>query len=327
MASNDLSMFALLRERAPAPLFGRAGENHPTKDGRYWYVDAENGSDRNGGASPRRALATLQAAIDRATNGAGDVIRVFPGSYPENVVVTGKNYLSIVNALQGYGRPDIGPATGMALHVDNSQGVYLRGLRLFSEGALADLTAAVGRLVRIEGNGFHIEDCVFDGAVGDHANSILLGLKGDTDDDAYTASEGRVINSLFRGAPGRALAFETAEPITGVGSTHVEVLGNRFMGNTGPDIITRASFGAGVYTVKEALIAFNRFMSAKNKATWIDLTTSISGAASAQTGQILGNWFADDDLDATAIKMSGTGFTVVGNYDTVGVQDGSAFDD
>jgi hypothetical protein len=310
------------------PLFGLRDLNLPTGQGRQFYVDAENGSDTRDGRTPSRPLATISEALDRAEDGAGDVIFVFPGTYAENVIVN-KDYVSIVRAIQGYGRPDIGPATGMALYVNGAQGVVLDGLRFFSEGAVPDLTATLGRLVRLEGNGFLVRDCVFDGSAGDHANSILLGLKGSSASDSYTASEGRILGSYFRGAVGRALAFETGEPPTnGVGVTDVEVIGNRFADNTGVDIINRASFaGGGAHSSKRCVIARNWFIGAKNKATWIDLTTSIDGAASDQDGLIAGNYFADDDLEGTnAVKITGTGYAFVGNYDSVGVQDGSGMD-
>jgi len=64
----------------------------------------------------------------------------------------------------------------------------------------------------------------------------------------------------------------------------------------------------------------------KNKATYIDLTTTNGGAASDQTGAIEENVFASDTITTTKIKMVGTGFTFSGNFDTVGVVDGSGLD-
>lgn len=310
--------------------------NLPSVAGNAWFVDATNGATDYDGKSPERALATIQAAINKAA--AGDTIFVYPGSYDETLSVT-KDYLSLIGAVQGYGKPDLtGATTSAAALTVKAQGFVLKRFRVYSGGGLATANGveAAGRLVRIKGNGFHIEDCVFDGenainggSATDNANSIGVSLKGDADDDSYTASEGRILRCYFRGFVGRPLAFETGEPVpNGVGSTDVEVLYNRFSSNTGIDIICRESVaGGGTYSVKRALIAHNWFMAAKNKTTWIDFTTSNDGAASDQDGSIMGNYFQDDALDATAVAIAGTGFSFVGNYDSVGVQDGSAFDD
>lgn len=312
--------------------------NLPPRDGRALFVDAATGSSVNSGEDPNDAKATITQALGIAR--AGDSIYVFPGSYAEDVSVT-LNYISIIGAIQGYGKPDLtGASTSSRALTVRAQGFVMARMRIYSGGALATANGveATGRLVRIKGNGYHIEDCVFDGdatlaadtpsAGADNANSILVSLKGDADDDSYTASEGRIIGCLFRGASGRALALETGEPAAnGVGVTDSEFIRNRFYQNVGVDVITRASVaGGGAYSSQRNLFAGNWFMGAKNKTTWMDFTTSNDGGAAAQSGSIMDNFFQDDALDGTAIAMAATGFAFVGNYDSVGVQDGSAFD-
>lgn len=281
---------------------------------------------RVGGAGGRTLLvgpsenpvgyASIQDAIDDAAQ--GDVIFVQPGAYAENLTVT-KDYLTIIAAqLGGYGRPDVAPATGVCLTV-TAQGFVCKGVRF---------AAGVSDAVRQKGNGFVYEDCVFDGDSGQAATDALVRLKGDDDDDSFTASEGVIANCLFRGSDGFGLVFQGAEtPGNGVGSTHCVIRGCRFIDNVAADIATRDNDSTdAVYSVRDVLIDECLFMEPKNKATWIDFTTANGGAASDQTGCISRCIFADDNIDTTAVKMVGTGFTIVGCYDTVGVQDGNGLD-
>lgn len=246
-------------------------------------------------------------------SGRGDTVVVQAGTYEENIVIS-KNYVTLIGAtVGGYARPDITPATGVPVTV-TGQGVVLAHLRM--AGTAADACDQ-------RGNGFLIIDCVFDGD-GTATKAGLRLLPSDTD-DSRTASEGKVLNNLFRGNA-IGLCFDTGDaPAVGVGSSDNEISGNRFYANT-LDIATADTGGAGtVYSVHTTNIAGNFFMD-KNKATYIDLTTTNGGAASDQTGAINGNYFASDTITTTKIKMVGTGFTFTGNYYTVGVADGSGLD-
>lgn len=258
---------------------------------------------------------TIQAAVNAAQS--GDVIYIQPGEYVENITVT-RDYITIVGAqLGGYGRPDIVALAGGAALTVTAQGFVCKRCRFVTE----DTDAVIQ-----EGNGFVYDDCVFDGGNSEAVTEGLLRLKGNADDDSFTASEGIVKNCMFRGSAGFAIAFDTGDaPSNGVGCTHDVIEGCRFIDNTGADIQTLDT-GGGVYSVQDTIIRGCYFMEPKNKATWIDLTTANGGAASDQTGCIAGNYFADDNIDTTAVAMVGTGFTFVGNYDTVGVQDGSGLD-
>lgn len=68
-----------------------------TRVGRHFFVDAVNGNNGRNGRSPDRAFATVQAGVDAATDGNGDTIWVFPGSYPETLDIT-KRDLAIIGA-------------------------------------------------------------------------------------------------------------------------------------------------------------------------------------------------------------------------------------
>ncbi len=54
----------------------------------YFYVDAVHGNDNNGGTTPATAFATIQKGIDVAVD--GDVVRVYPGLYQEEINFFGK---------------------------------------------------------------------------------------------------------------------------------------------------------------------------------------------------------------------------------------------
>lgn len=282
---------------------------------------AVGASDGNSGESPNEALSTIQEAIDRCVSGRGDRIIVFPGSYDENLTITSKNYITIQGALNaGYARPDVVPTTGKALVIDNSQGIVLRHVRFAS---------ADSDTVTNEGNGFLFEDCVFDGDAGQAATETNLRLVGDGADDSYTASEGKIINCLFRNCGGDALMFQHAAAPSGVGITDVEVIGCRFYGNTGDDISTVANVsGGGAGIVSRINIAHNYFMTT-DKAVYLDLDNAsfTAGDELLNDGTLAGNYFADDAaLTATKIDISGTNLRWVGGYNGVGIVDGSAFD-
>jgi hypothetical protein len=266
------------------------------------------------GPSEATGHGTIQAAINEARS--GDTIFVQPGEYDENLVVT-TDYLTIIGAqLGGYGRPDLTATTGVVLTV-TAQGFVAKRLRFAAE----DDDAVVQ-----EGNGFVYDDCVFDGDSGQAATDALLRLKGNADDDSFTASEGVVRDSLFRGSDGFGVLFDTGDaPGNGVGCTHVVIENCRFLDNVAADLAT-ADTGLGVYSVQDTIIRDCDFAEPKNKATWIDFTTSNGGAAGDQTGMIRNCYFNDDTVDTTAVAIVGTGFGVVGCHSMDGEFDGSGLD-
>lgn len=260
---------------------------------------------------------TIQAAVNNARQ--GDTIRVQPGTYNGNIVVT-TDYLTIIGAQTArYGWPDITSTSGVTLTV-TAQGFTAKRCRF---------VASTSDAVRQEGNGFLYDECVFDGDAGQAATDALLNLKGNDDDDSFTASEGKVSNCVFRGSDGFGIAFTGGEtPGNGVGSTHCQIgPGNTFIDNVAADMVTRDNSSTdATYSVQDVLIVENYFMEPKNKATWIDFTTSNGGAASDQTGAIVNCFFNDDTIDTTAIAIVGTGFGVVGCHSMDGEFDGSGLD-
>lgn len=258
---------------------------------------------------------SLAAALGDAAE--GDVIFVQPGEYEVNLTVT-TDYLTLIGVqLGGYGRPDIvAAAGGPALRV-TAQGFVAKGCRFVT----SDTDAVIQ-----EGNGFVYEDCVFDGGNGEAVTEGLLRLKGNADDDSFTASEGRIENNLFRGSAGFAIAFDTGDaPGNGVGCTHNVLRKNRYIDNTGADLQTLDT-GTGTYSVQDTIIEGELFAEPKNKATWIDFTTANGGAAGDQTGMIVNCFFNDDTVDTTAVAIVGTGFGVVGCHSMDGEFDGSGLD-
>ncbi|HUT46800.1 MAG TPA: hypothetical protein VMX36_10980 [Sedimentisphaerales bacterium] len=68
--------------------FGEGGFGGGTLTLNYFYVDAVHGSDDNEGLTPGTAFATIRRGIDTATD--GDIVRVYPGLYREEVDFLGK---------------------------------------------------------------------------------------------------------------------------------------------------------------------------------------------------------------------------------------------
>lgn len=281
--------------------------------GKQFYVDPVNGTDNNDG-SANFPVATIARAIGVARSGYGDTIVIAPGEYDETVVLT-KDYVMLVGGTSGgYARPDWGPgATTEVPLTIRAQGVILQHIRFFADASDA---------VRQEGNGFLHTDCVFDG--DGTATMAGLRLRGNSTDDSLTASEGQVLNNYFRGSA-IGVALEDAAVPSGVGSTDNWIANNRFSANT-IDIAT-VDGGGGVSSVATITIGPNNQFIDKNKTCYIDMTTSNGGAAGAQTGAINGNYFAADAITAgNQVRIVGTGFTFTGNYNTVGVKDGSGLD-
>lgn len=260
-------------------------------------------------------FSTIQAAVNAA--GAGMTIVVMPGEYNENVEVT-TDYITIEGGVEGgYGRPDIVAEDGGPALTVTAQGFVARKCRFVTSDTDAVLQ---------QGNGYKYEDCVFDGGNSEGLSDALVRLKGDADDDSFTASEGIIVNCLFRGCAAFGLLFDTGDaPGNGVGVTHAVVDNCRFIDNVGADIAT-ADTGTGVYSVQDTQIVNCSFMEPKNKANWIDFTTSNGGAAGDQTGVIQNCYFNDDTVDTTAVAIVGTGFGVVGCHSMDGEFDGSGLD-
>jgi hypothetical protein len=289
------------------PVLGN-GISIPNRNGEVLFVDPNGLAPRG---SSGRAFKKIQDAIDRIDGPNGSTIFIFPGTYTENLVIT-KDYITLIGAQHaGYARPDIGALTATVPLTVKAQGFRAIGCRFF--GTASDAVVQ-------EGNGFEYTDCVFDGDLTAAMCGIRL-LPSSTN-TSLTASEGRIQDCLLRGSA-IGIGFDTGAAPVGVGSTDNLIRENRFDRNT-IDLVSLDA-GLALYSLQFTKILANHFLD-KNKATYIDFTTVNGGAASDQGGTVNGNYFATDTMTTTTIKAVGTGFTFSGNYDTVGIFDGSGLD-
>lgn len=301
------------------PLFGTNETQIPNMNGKVFFVDDVRGSDGYSCLSPQNPCLTIQKAHDLAGDENGDTILVFPGSYTENIIVT-KDYITIKGAQFGYAKPDVVPSSGVALTINNAQGFRSFNMRYAAPAADVDLIVQ-------EGNGFAYIGNVLDGDATQGNAKALLRLEGDDSDDSYTASEGVIEGNLFRASGGVGIAIRPGEPPSnGVGSTDLDIRRNVFQANDQCDIATEDSTVAGVFSIQASRIGPDNIFMDKAASCYIDLTTANGGAASDQTGLIIGNYFAIDDVSTTEVKMVGTGFHFVGNYDGGGIEDGTGLD-
>lgn len=292
------------------------GANDAGRTGAVWFVNSEAPGGLGSLESP---FATIQQAINAAGDGTGDTIYVFPGSYAETLTVT-KSALSIIGAiLGGYERPDVVPTTGKALTVSTGQGFYCRHMRFYS---------ADSDVVTQNANGFVYDDCVFDGDAGMAANEACLRLVPSATDDSYSASEGIVQNSLFRGATsGAGIIIQHALAAGGgEGTTDNQIIGNRFVGN-GADLLSAVNTnggGAGIFL--RTLISGNQFLTSGASYVYINFFAGAAGDLTANNAVISQNWFCDDAIVIGQILIAGQAkVCFVGNFDSAGVINGAAF--
>lgn len=299
------------------PVFGGGGLSIANRPNQSFFVDV-NGYATSLGLP---AYSSIQNAIDAVIGGAGATIFVFPGTYEENLVIPeGCDYLTITQAIQsGYARPDIAPASGICLSNPASQGLILNGLRF----AGSDSDVVVQR-----GNGFFFNDCVFDGAAGLAATEACLRLVPSDEDDSWSASEGVVQNSLFRGnTTGAGIIIQHAIAAGGgQGTTDNQILNNRFYGN-GVDLLTAANVsggGAGIFI--NYLIARNFFMTVGAAYVYADMDQGAAGDLAANSALITDNRFADEALIAAQFDIATMANVIfTGNYDAAGLVNGAAF--
>lgn len=275
--------------------------------GRVFFVNKNTGSDANDGETWDKAKATIAAAMAVCVSGRGDRIYVAGGAaYGENLVIT-KDALQIIGAeLGGYQRPDIGVAGGHALFV-RAQGFVAAHLRLAAVGAFQAL--------RQQGNGFLYNDCVFDGAAAD-----AVRMHPDKDDDSYTASEGKLLDSLIRGGT-NGIRFVNPGPGVegGIGPTDVEVRGCRLYGQAASAITDEDNAGSNGSSFENCVVDDCDFLEPGGGAY-----AYVSMGAPNSKGVISRARFNETLLVAAQV-MAPVGVKLVGAFDATGVVDASAF--
>lgn len=287
----------------------------PNRPGQVLFVDGSGVFSTTGS----QYFPTIQSAVDAVASGSGATIFVFPGTYEENLSISDTDYLTIIGAMiPGYARPDIAPSSGVCLASVRNQGLVLRHLRF--AGSDSDV-------VQHDGNGFVFDDCVFDGDAGMAATEACLRLCGNAADDSYSASEGVVSNSLFRGATtGAGIIIQHAANPSGVGTSDNVITGNRFVGN-GVDLLTATNTtggGAGIFI--RYLIEKNYFMTVGAAYVYADMDQGAAGDLTANSGLICSNWFADEALVAAQFDIATMANVIfTGNYDATSIINGSGF--
>jgi len=86
----------------------------------YIYVDALHGNDNNEGSTPGTAFATIRKGIEKAVD--GDVIRVFPGIYREEINFMGKAIAVQGVAAGAAGVPVLHNPNDFAVSFDSGEG-------------------------------------------------------------------------------------------------------------------------------------------------------------------------------------------------------------
>lgn len=272
----------------------------------YFFVDGTNGSDSNDGHDPRAPLATIQAAVDKTVASRGDVISIVPGTYAENVVITGKHNLTLQAAFvkANSKRVGIAPASGVPLTLAQNNRVSLIGIRCAGTGA-------VGCLCDSESSYF--ENC-------DFTADTTAGFRffANTDSD-FTGSGSVFQDCVFRECTGIGLLSSkggptAVDPAYGLQATNVNVRRCQFYGNSGADIADGNESETPTY-FNQWEISECRFITA-DKTTYLDMD-----GGSVTDCLICGNFFADVALEfINAVKIS-AGVRFAGNYDENGLLD------
>lgn len=283
--------------------------------GLEYYVDGTNGADTNNGLSWDRALATIQAGINKTVSGQGDRVYIAPKAtaYAEALSVAAKDYIGLIGVWGArYGWPDIAPAAAVALTNNNSQGLELARLRLVGAGGS---NAAIVQ----KGNGYWFHHLVLE-AAGDGLQLV----PGNTDAaESYTASEGVVEDCWVRNAA-QGIRFKNPGSgpagYGGIGPTGVTVRRITFVNITNQDILDEDAASSNDKTFLESEIADCRHLD-RNKAVYITLTNG-----GGNSGLVHGGRFAVDNqrLSNTQVALA-AGIVASELHDATGLVDTSAF--
>jgi len=135
----------------------------PNKNGLVLFVDGANGLDGNDGKSPETAKKTIQAAVDLAGSGRGDVIYVFPkganAGYAETVTIArGDNNITLIG-VGPRGSVFIDPST------EDAGGMVVRGndVTLINMGVAAEDDTSGNIALLVTGARFRAYGCKIEG--------------------------------------------------------------------------------------------------------------------------------------------------------------------
>lgn len=256
-----------------------------------------SGDNTFNGRTWANAVATIAAAQTLCTSGRGDTIVIAPHTSAYAAVDITKDYITIDAKVRdsGYARPDI---TGAM--VITGQGFVMRHAR------------HLGGILTIRSNGFYILDCMLE---ADASDAVLL--QGSSTDDGLSASEGKIIGCMIRDSA-RGIRFKNAGGASGIGPSHVMVMGNVFTNITGEDVLDEDVAGSNDNCFWQCVVDENDHLD-QNKAAYITLT-----AGGANTGKVGGRFNVNTALTSTHVAVA-SGIDVVRAFDANGLVDTSAF--
>lgn len=251
---------------------------------------------------------TVQSAVNAAS--ANDRIYVLPGDYAENVTIS-KNSLAMIGVVPSgiSQRPRIRPATGVPLTV-SAQGFTATHM---------GFTAADAHYATVqEGDGYVYTDCIFGGRNGGQGGLRLI-PSTDGNTNLQTASQGFVLNCIFRNNVGASLTFSWNASLS---PTDIVVDGCRFYTNTTSDILDDLN-GAGASVLLTDVFISNCYFLDLNKTNYIDVSNGTGNLA------IISNCFfaiktGASRLAASQVKLE-AGVVATGLYDSTGIVDSHTF--
>lgn len=158
------------------PVIGSAGL---LRQGTYYFVDSNNGSDGNTGTDPSAALATVDAAVNKCTANAGDTIIALPGHAETVTAADGIDLdvagVSVIGIGVGTQKPTITFTTATTADVEvAAANVEVTGFRFVCN--IASQVAMV--TVAATGDGAHIHHNDF---LEGSATGVTMLLLGDAD--------------------------------------------------------------------------------------------------------------------------------------------------
>lgn len=286
--------------------------------GTHWFVDGTNGADRYDGKSPKRAKATIQAAVTAATG--GDVIYINPkaflmgtgqGRYAEDVTVA-----------------NTGAASGAAAPQANKTIIGISPSRMANDHQGVRWHFATNTNLNVEAPHTHIENIGFycegatagiyfesDGATftkGGAMGSCLYNcsVKGEGGVLANSSDSLQFINNQFQAKyDGNTSAIIITLDGNNINRRMV-IRGNHFIGGNGTSMDSAPIICTG--KVEDGLIADNYF----HTGTLVQINI----ATASSSGLIVNNFFAEANLSTTFIVQNG--MVAVSNHSVEGYDTG-----